>query len=249
MRGWRGQARLRDELRDVKERLRKEAASQQQSIEDGRPEPEKSEQDLELVVKIQRLQDQIEIERKQREEEHKEWEKERNDYEAKIEQLTLAASSITNQLASEKSVEESEETQIKSVLDAVERAYNELDHLVFLHNAWKTARESESDRGPHLYEAFCVLDRLAVEYRDSLGKSVDKWLHEQLPDFTFDYAPFVGGGVAGNKQKYTFGGIFMEKHLKFSGGYNKKNLLRVYFEYELDDDPPRCVIGHVGVHP
>ena len=40
----------------------------------------------------------------------------------------------------------------------------------------------------------------------------------------------------------------MPKHLKFGGGYNTQNLLRVHFEFESFDDPPRCVIGHVGEH-
>ena len=143
---------------------------------------------------------------------------------------------------------EPEETEITSVREAVERA-REFPNTEVLDSAMDSACRSQSNKGPDLYQVLRALDRLAVEYRNGLGKGVREWLHEQLPDVPCEYASDISDTTTGQRRgAYTFDGIFMPKHLKFGGGYNTKNLLRVYFEFEFPDGAPQCVIGHVGEH-
>lgn len=137
---------------------------------------------------------------------------------------------------------------IESVFDAVVEAAD-LPHTEVLDTATDSALRSQSNRGPDLYKVFEALDSLAAQYRLGLGKGAREWLREQLPDVPYEYASDLSDTTTGKReQDYTFGGIFMPKHLKFGGGHNTKNLLRVHFEYEFDDEAPRLVIGHVGEH-
>ncbi len=248
-----GQARLREERKQA-DHLREKAEERLRDAEQDRSELKARVQGLESGVEFKRLQDEIIKLKESHTAKQLQWETERDkfklkfdDYEAQIEQFSKILS-VSNQTPVAVSLEEEEEPQIESVADAV-LAASRLDNLEFLDNAWDTAKRSQSKKGPDLYRVLCELDRLAVEYRGGLGKGVKEWLHEQLPDVPFEYAPFLSDTTASKReQTYTFGETFMPKHLKFGGGHNTQNLLRVHFEYEFEEGPPRCEIGHVGEH-
>ena len=137
---------------------------------------------------------------------------------------------------------------ISSVLDAVKYA-QEFQTLEFCTDALESAADSRSNRGPDIYKVLKALADLPNGYRTGLGKSVQDWIKERVPDVAFDYAHHISDTTASrNEQDYTFDGIFMPKHLRFGGGHNTQNQVRVHFEFEFADGPPRCVIGWVGKH-
>ena len=240
------QAQLRSQQREV-ERLREEAELRQRAAVEDRSEPKESAQDLESGGEVERLRSEIEGLKEDHASEQLRWEGERSGYRSQIRQLDAKLRNMTQEAVADEIADEAEEPEIESVADAV-LAASQLERLTFLKSAWEAAEDSQSNRGPDLYKAFRMLDRLAAEYRTGLGgKGVKEWFQEQGAPFA--YAAHLSDTTAGKReQTYTFGGIFMPKHLKFSGGHNTQNLLRVHFEYEFDDDPPRCVIGHVGEH-
>ncbi len=138
--------------------------------------------------------------------------------------------------------------EITSVLEAVQYALD-LPNLVFCDSALDSAEESQSNRGPDVYKVLKALNRLAIEYRTGLGKSVNDWIKERVSDVSFDYAHHLSDTTATQREDdHTFGGILMPKHLKFGGGHNTQNQVRVHFEFEFPDDPPRCMIGWCGKH-
>jgi len=171
-------------------------------------------------------------------------ERERDDFQNQKEQLViaLAAAQISQTGASES------DPEISSILDAVKYA-QEFQTLEFCTDALKSAADSRSNRGPDLYKVLKALADLPNEYRTGLGKSVQDWIKERVPDVAFDYAHRISDTtVSRNEQDYTYDGIFMPKHLRFGGGHNTQNQVRVHFEFEFADGPPRCVIGWVGKH-
>ena len=139
--------------------------------------------------------------------------------------------------------------QVETVLDAVQAA-SSLPNTTVLDSAVDSARESRSNRGSDLYKVLCVLDRLAVKYREGLGnRGVRAWLEEELQDVSVQYKAGISSTTEGKRgQAYTFGNILMGKHLSFGGGHNTANHVSVHFEFDFPDDPPRCVIGHAGKH-
>ena len=173
----------------------------------------------------------------------KEAHQERDYLQRETEQLRVALAHRPDQPG-----EEAKSLHIRSVLDAVEQA-RYLPNTEVLDTALDSARKSQSNRGPDLYKVLGALDRLAVEYRNGLGKGVKEWLREQLPDVPYEYKADISETTEGKRgQAYTFGGILMGKHLSFGGGHNTPNHVSVHFEFDFPDDPPRCVIGHAGKH-
>ena len=171
-------------------------------------------------------------------------ERERDDLQNQKDQLkiALAAAQISQAGTSDS------DPEISSVLDAVKNA-SSFPNLQFCSTALDSASESQSNRGNDLYKIFKVLNLLATEYRNGLGGSVGDWIGERVPDVAFDYAHHISDTTASrNEQDYTFDGILMPKHLKFGGGHNTPNQVRVHFEFEFRDGPPRCVIGWCGKH-
>ena len=199
-----------------------------------------AEEEIEAAILARERSDKLEEELKEAQQRIGKLEEE---LEAQREQWTQFQAYSTSRVG-----EAEESPTVESILGAVETA-RQLPNIRVLDSAVDSARRSQSNRGPDLYKVFCELDRLAVAYRGGLGTGVKEWLREQLPSVPHEYASDLSDTTTGKReQTYTFGGIFMPKHLKFGGGFNTQNLLRVHFEFEFDDDPPRCVIGHVGEH-
>ncbi len=138
--------------------------------------------------------------------------------------------------------------EVRTVREAVDLANDQFLHLRFLRQAIDGALTSNYERPEEVYDAFRVLEDLAVKRsRGTIGTDVAVWLREQGIDFAAHESDMTMARWGAERRVTDEDGRVwsMEPHVKLGGGRGK-NILRVHLEW--DDESACWVIGHVVGH-
>jgi hypothetical protein len=140
----------------------------------------------------------------------------------------------------------------RSVLEAVQRASERVEHLVLLPDAFDSAEDSPFRRPQLVYDALLKLDELSRMYAEpggigeSIGTVARRLGLDWIPDTT-DWGGTRGRHyeVSWNGAKYRLG-----PHIRLGTGAGAGSTARIYgFFFDGDDRHGRCfVVGHVGRH-
>ena len=138
--------------------------------------------------------------------------------------------------------------EVRTVREAVDLAKDQFLHLRFLRQAIDGALTSNYERPEEVYDAFRVLEDLAVKRsRGTIGTDAAVWLREQGIDFAARESDTTMARWGGERRVTDENGRVwsMEPHVKLGGGRGK-NILRIHLEW--DDESACWVIGHLVGH-
>jgi hypothetical protein len=144
---------------------------------------------------------------------------------------------------------------LRSVLDAVEAAAERCPHLVFVPQAFETAKQSPFERPEVIYDALMKLEELAARYARPEG--IGTRLVDAARSMGLDFAGGVSKVAMGRARGESYFAWWPQQrrkvplgpHVKLGSGRGAGKIARIYMYLHDDCDEPadrRFVIGHVG---
>ena len=139
-----------------------------------------------------------------------------------------------------------------SVLEAVQRASDRVEHLVLLPDAFESAEDSPFRRPQLIYDALLKLDELARLYAEpgGIGESIGSVARRLGLDWIPDTTDW--GGTRGRHYEVSWKGekFRLGPHVRLGTGAGAGSTARIYgFFFDGDDEHGRTfVVGHVGRH-
>ena len=137
------------------------------------------------------------------------------------------------------------------VEDAVVYAEQDFDRLKFLDSAFDTAEKCPFQQPQKVYDAFSLLQELAVaRSQGRLGIRVKDWMRERGWDYAARESKptmqqFGNYRRFWDKKRAQY--LEMQKHIKIrSGTADKQHYIRIHFCWEAESS--QYIIGHVGEH-
>ena len=140
----------------------------------------------------------------------------------------------------------------RSVLEAVEQAAEQVDHLVLLADAFESAEDSPFRRPQLVLDALLKLDELSRLYAEpgGIGESIGSVARRLGLDWIPDTTEW--GGTRGRHYEVTWNGqkYRLGPHVRLGTGAGAGSTARIYgFFFDGDDEHGRTfVVGHVGRH-
>jgi hypothetical protein len=139
-----------------------------------------------------------------------------------------------------------------SVLEAVQRAGERVEHLVLLPDAYESAEDSPFRRPQLVFDALLKLDDLARMYAQpgGIGESIGAVARRLGLDWVPDTTDW--GGTRGRHYEVSWKGqkFRLGPHVRLGTGAGAGSTARIYgFFFDGDDEHGRTfVVGHVGRH-
>jgi hypothetical protein len=171
------------------------------------------------------------------------------------ERLRRALGQVRDAMGVEGEAEEGEEVapgEPASVLEAVQRAGERVEHLVLLPDAYESAEDSPFRRPQLVLDALLKLDELAGLYAEpgGIGESIGSVARRLGLDWVPDTTDW--GGTRGRHYEVNWKGqkARLGPHVRLGTGAGAGSTARIYgFFFDGDDEQGRTfVVGHVGRH-
>jgi hypothetical protein len=145
-----------------------------------------------------------------------------------------------------------EDGELGNVLEAVERAARDAEHLVFAQSAFESAGESPFRHPARVYDTLMRLDELAGLYArpEGFGKSLGQAANELGLNWRGDVSELARGRWP-EHYRFTHDGhdLWMGPHVALGSGSGANNIARVYL-YVSDGDedglPRGLIVASVG---
>jgi hypothetical protein len=134
---------------------------------------------------------------------------------------------------------EEDEDQPGSVLEAVQRAARDAEHLSFADSAYESAEESPFRHPARVYETLMRLDELAGLYErpEGFGQSLGKAANELGLNWRADVSELARGRWP-DHYRFSYDGrdLWMGPHVALGSGSGANNIARIYLHVSDGDD-------------